>query len=188
MERITRILVSFLCVVACAILVWLVAFTIKAAEKELDRMNAECYRPDTVYIHDTIVIREPAPAVERILSYDTLRMEKAKRVLKDELKSELIDSTLFAEASKMLPDSVEVVAPRVQRRYDDSTCTVWVSGYDPQVDSVWTYHKAIYYPVVKEREAKPPKVVVSIGPYAGFGNKGANYGVAISVGIPIWSW
>lgn len=136
---------------------------------------------DTVYIRDTIVIYEPVPTSERFLAHDTLRMKKAKSEPESEPKSEPIDSCHIA-------DSVEVVAPRVQRRYDDSTCTVWVSGYDPRVDSVWTYRKTVYLPVIEVREPKPPRVVVSIGPYAGFGNKGASYGVAISVGIPIWSF
>ena len=80
---------------------------------------------------------------------------------------------------------VEVLLPRVQRKYEDSTYTVWVSGYDPIVDSVLVYNKRVYYPIVEEREAKPPPVVVTIGPYMGYGNKGFNYGIALTVGFPI---
>ena len=86
---------------------------------------------------------------------------------------------------------VEVLLPRVQRKYEDSTYTVWVSGYDPIVDSVLVYNKKVYYPIVEEREAKPPPVVVAIGPYMGYGNKGFNYGLAITVAVPInikWPW
>lgn len=87
----------------------------------------------------------------------------------------------------MVTDSVEVLLPRVQRRYEDSVCTVWVSGHDPKVDSVWVYNKVVYYPVAREKEAKPPNVVISVGPYVGVGNRGFSYGIAVTVGVPIWS-
>ena len=94
----------------------------------------------------------------------------------------------FEDMSGMVTDSMEVLLPRVQRRYEDSTCTVWVSGHDPKVDSVWVYNRRVYYPVGREKKAKPPNVVVSVGPYVGFGNRGFNYGLAVTVGVPIWSW
>lgn len=94
----------------------------------------------------------------------------------------------FEDMGGMVTDSMEVLLPRVQRRYEDSTCTVWVSGHDPKVDSVWVYNRRVYYPVEREKKAKPPNVVVSVGPYVGFGNKGFSYGLAVTVGVPIWSW
>ena len=88
-------------------------------------------------------------------------------------------------------NTVDVLLSRVQRKYEDSAYTVWVSGYDPILDSVWVYNQKLYYPVVEKRETKPPPVVVTIGPYMGYGNKGFSYGLAITLGIPIplkWPW
>ena len=33
-------------------------------------------------------------------------------------------------------DSIEVPVPIIQKRYDDSLYTAWVSGYDPALDSI----------------------------------------------------
>lgn len=82
-------------------------------------------------------------------------------------------------------DSVPVLVPITQRVYKDSTCTVWVSGYNPTVDSVHVYRSVAYYPVVSDKEYEPPNIVLTVGPYMGFGNKGFNYGIALTVGFPI---
>ena len=41
-----------------------------------------------------------------------------------------------AKPSDTLRDSVEVVLPVEQRRYEDSLYTAWVSGYEPRLDSI----------------------------------------------------
>lgn len=102
-----------------------------------------------------------------------------------QVTDKLTDSNHFADSSNMVADSVAVVIPITQRVYKDSTCTVWVSGYNPTVDSVHVYRSVAYYPVVSDKEYEPPNIVVSIGPYMGFGNKGFNYGIALTVGVPI---
>lgn len=165
---------------------------------------------------DTTDVNAPTATSELFLGVDTIRLERADNYgikEKNEKRNETIklpasnetvfksdkeqftsDTASYGQVTSPMShiadtsDMVEVLLPRVQRKYEDSTCTVWVSGHNPTVDSVWVYNKKVYYPVVREKEPKPPRVVVSIGPYVGFGNKGANYGVAISVGIPIWSW
>jgi len=88
-------------------------------------------------------------------------------------------------------DSVPVLVPITQRVYKDSTCTVWVSGYNPAVDSVHVYRSVAYYPVVSDKEYEPPNIVLTVGPYMGFGNKGFNYGICVTLGVPLelkWPW
>ena len=173
--------------------------------------------PDTVYIHDTIKIIAPTHTSETFLGYDTVMFKRADRNGKkekvskrDELKSVLKDSArLINEVSKAEDsvrlhvkvassmdegcnlDSAMVVVPITQRVYKDSTCTVWVSGYNPAVDSVHVYRSIAYYPVVSDKEYEPPNIVLTVGPYMGFGNKGFNYGICVTLGVPLelkWPW
>ena len=165
--------------------------------------------PDTVIIRDTVYVPEPTMVSERLLGYEEAVLERADKTADAKLKSELKDELncnlqhdsahLINEVTKVAPDtnavtktaigdSVAVIVPISEKVYDDSLYRAVVRGYQAELVSLDIYRKHTYYPVVVEKEYDPPNIVVSIGPYVGFGNKGANYGVAISVGIPIWSW
>jgi hypothetical protein len=76
-----------------------------------------------------------------------------------------------------------VVIHITERTYEDSTYKAVVRGYNPELVSL-----DIYNSTRTITKTKQPKVVVGIGPYVGFGNKGFNYGVAVNVSMPIWSW
>lgn len=171
--------------------------------------------PDTVYVHDTVKIIAPTATSETLIRVDTVWFERANKTSnklanigkdnkiyvasKNEPKEEA-DTVGKLSANYMqvnygnvpekvdsgaYSDSVPVSVPITQRVYKDSTCTVWVSGYNPAVDSVHVYRSVAYYPVVSDKEYEPPNIVVSIGTYMGFGNKGFNYGIALTVGVPI---
>jgi hypothetical protein len=131
---------------------------------------------DTIVVMDTVRIVEPIYIKETIVRYDTVFFPMYK-----ELES---TSNLTSNLSQ---DSAKVVIPITQRVYEDSTYKAWVSGYDPRLDSLHLYRKEVYYPVMIKQSVKP-KVVVSVGVYGGFGVKGADYGLGISVGVPILSW
>lgn len=152
---------------------------------------------DTVYIHDTVKIIAPTPTSEIFLWYDTVALERAdkggkkeKLEKRNEPKSEPIDSArLINEATKT--DSVYVNIPITERTYQDSTYKAVVRGYNPELVSFDIYRQHAYYHMVSEKEYDPPNIVVSIGPYMGFGNKGFNYGIALTVGVPLelkWPW
>lgn len=165
---------------------------------------------DTLVVHDTVRVIDPTVVYERVFRVDTVWMGRADRETENPPKSAGMDSAhLIYKVSKselkedadtvgklrasygQVSDSVPVLVPITQRVYKDSTCTVWVSGYNPTVDSVHVYRSVAYYPVVSDKEYDPPNIVVSIGPYMGFGNKGFNYGIALTVGVPIelkWPW
>lgn len=136
-----------------------------------------CHRTDEVVIGDTIMIRDtiriasPSPASEVVVRVDTVWLER------------VID---FASdvGSK---DSVAVPIPITQKVYEDSLYKAWVSGYKPSLDSINVYRRETYIPVVMEVN-KRPKIVLSAGVYGGFGAKGADYGIGVTLGVPIWSW
>lgn len=122
---------------------------------------------DTLIVRDTVRIVEPIHIKETIVRYDTVYLCSIDTIAKI--------------------DSIEVVVPITQKVYEDSLYKAWVSGYNQRLDSLHLYHKEVCYPMIVEKKVKP-KVVVSAGVYGGFGVKGADYGLGISVGVPIWSW
>ena len=167
---------DFLLDMAIVVVVLVIAlpFAVKSCEPKVDDV-VEC---DTIYIHDTIRIVEPIHIKETVVRYDTVFFPMYKEL---ESTSNLTSNLTSNQ------DSAKVIVPITQRVYEDSTYKAWVSGYDPRLDSLHLYRKDVYYPITIEKKVRS-RVVVSAGVYGGFGVKGADYGLGISVGVPIWSW
>lgn len=158
-----------------------------------------CYRTDrwyriendTIVVRDTVRVVEPIHVKETIVRYDTVffpvfsELERNEKTENLPISGGMDSAHLINEASK--DDSIRVIIPITQRVYEDSLYKAWVSGYEPRLDSLHLYRKEVYYPIVIEKKVRP-KVVVSAGVYGGFGVKGADYGLGISVGVPIWLW
>lgn len=64
-------------------------------------------------------------------------------------------------------DSMEVAIPIVQKRYEDSLYTAWVSGFRPNLDSIRLHMPEVLTTVTKYVE-KPAKRL-AIGPSIGVG-------------------
>lgn len=64
-------------------------------------------------------------------------------------------------------DTIQVPVPVEQKRYDDSLYTAWVSGYQPQLDSITLHQPEIVTTV--ERTIVKPAPRWSIGPAVGAG-------------------
>lgn len=77
---------------------------------------------DTVVRRDTITVRKPQPYRERVLPVDMTIGEA---------------DSLFALAT------ADTLPLKVQREYRDSSYTAWVSGYDPQLDSVKVFPRTV---------------------------------------------
>lgn len=161
---------DFLIDLAIVVVVLVIAlpFAIKSCEPKVDEV-VEC---DTIYIHDTIRIVEPIHIKETIVRHDTVFFPVYKE----------LDSISNLTSNQ---DSAKVIIPITERTYEDSTYKAVVRGYNPELVSLDMYLKEIYFPKIVERKMKP-RVVVSAGMYGGFGVKGADYGLGISVGVPIW--
>ena len=134
---------------------------------EPPRLNERTAIIDTLIVRDTVRIVEPIHIKETIVRYDTVYLQAIDTIFKI--------------------DSIGVMVPVTERTYEDSTYKAVVRGYNPELVSLDMYLKEVYFPKIVERKLKP-KVVVSAGVYGGFGVKGADYGLGISVGVPIWSW
>lgn len=67
-------------------------------------------------------------------------------------------------------DSIDVPVTIIQKRYDDSLYTAWVSGYEPNLDSI-----RLYQPIITETITQ---TIVNPSPLITFGiQAGAGYGV-----------
>lgn len=148
---------------------------------------------DPLVVHDTIRIVEPTPAADDTVRCDTASFPIVKELERNEQNEpKCHEMTLGNEQNEYLDgpsngDSAKVVIPISERTYEDSTYKAVVRGYNPELVSLDIYNTIKYYPVVEKVKVKP-KVVVSAGVYGGFGVKGADYGLGIMVGVPIWSW
>lgn len=160
---------------------------------------------------DTTSIVEPTPNSYNVVSYDTAtfpivselesigKLPASKNLpdievfgtQEDVYVPEKADSgTLTASYEQVnsigkVSDSAKVVIPITERTYEDSTYKAVVRGYKPELVSLDIYRQQT---TVYRQQTRKPKVVVGIGPYAGFGNNGFSYGIAVNVSMPIWSW
>lgn len=64
-------------------------------------------------------------------------------------------------------DTVWATVPRTQKRYEDSTYTAWVSGYEPRLDSIEVYRRTVT--IEKREEGRVRNKRLSIGLTGGFG-------------------
>lgn len=64
-------------------------------------------------------------------------------------------------------DTVWAVVPRTQKRYEDSTYTAWISGYEPRLDSIEVYQKTMV--VTKSVEGRGKSKRFNVGLTGGFG-------------------
>ena len=154
--------------IVVVVLVIALPFAVRSCEPKVE----EVVKCDTICIHDTIRVVEPQIVKEEVVRYDTVFFPVYKE----------LDSI-----SNLTQDSARVIVPITERTYEDSTYKAVVRGYNPELVSLDMYRKEVYYPMIVEKKVKP-KVVVSAGVYAGFGVKGADYGLGISVGVPILAW
>ena len=67
------------------------------------------------------------------------------------------------------PDSIEVPVPIVQKRYDDSLYTVWVSGFEPNLDSIDLRLPTVTETITKTIVKPSPRLSIGVQTGAGVG-------------------
>lgn len=136
-------------------------------------LRCGCDEPEIVVKRDTVwkdsIIREPV-AAETI---NTGKVVYIKVPIGDTQGTGTAvsskDST-GASQSPCIAESIEVPIPIMQKRYEDSLYTAWVSGYEPALDSI-----DIRLPTITETVTK---TVVKPSPLITFGVQvGGGYGV-----------
>lgn len=113
--------------------------------------------PSVVVEHDTVwrdtTIYEPQPA-------ETIDIGKTVYI-KVPVPKYLPGDTVH--------DSIEVPIPIIQKRYEDSLYTAWVSGYEPNLDSIRLYQPTIIETVTKTIVKPSPRLNIGIQAGAGIG-------------------
>lgn len=85
-------------------------------------------------------------------------------------------------------DSIEVPVPIVQKRYDDSLYTAWVSGFEPALDSINIHQREVVTTVTKTIVKPSPMITFGIQAGAGFGVINKRPDIFIGVGGQVNLW
>lgn len=132
--------------------------------------------PSVVVEHDTVwkdsVIREPV-AAETIQTGRVVYLRVPYPT---------------AEPSDTVHDSIEVPLPIVQKRYDDSLYTAWVSGFEPNLDSIRLYWPEVTTTVTKTIVKQAPRLSIGVQAGAGVGIFNRQPDVYIGVGAQWRLW
>lgn len=115
---------------------------------------------DTVVLHDTIAIDRPVPY------YIT-------KVVTDSIKVPVVITDTLIQGRT---DTLYVPVPREQAFYKDSTYEAWVSGFQPQLDSIHLFRDTKIVTVTRKSRW-------SLGVQAGVGYAKAGFSPYIGVGL-----
>ena len=130
-------------------------------------------RDTTIYV-DTIAYYKPVPKDSIVLKYVTRTLPVSRPNTGAMQKTDTFLAGNYAQNNgENIPpqelsderDSVAVEIPITQKRYDGEDYSAYVSGYEPQLDSIFVFPKTIK---IRERIYKPPNKF-HIGITGGFG-------------------
>lgn len=147
--------------------------------------DGESVRRDTVTVIDTVVHRVPAAKDSTVVRYVTRTVPMATqsyRAPRDTANNDReVMPSLYASASR---DSATVMLPITQKMYSDTDYRAWVSGYEPQLDSIKVFPRTV---TVRETICKPPSRF-SIGLQGGYGitPKGLQPYIGVGVNVRIF--
>lgn len=90
-------------------------------------------------------------------------------------------------------DTIEVPIPIVQRTYEDSTYTAWISGYRPQLDSIIVRQKTVFVNTITTEKisATTSRWVITVGLNVGvgyvapFNASAGTFGMYTGVGVGV---
>lgn len=125
-----------------------------------------------VTVVDTVVCRYPVAVDSLVVRYVRVRVP----VVRDTLHP-------------ICTDTIHVDMPVTQKRYEDSTYTAWVSGYEPSLDSIRVYARKDVVTINKIIKEPPNRFVVSFN--VGYGltpQNGLQPYIGIGVGYKLFSF
>jgi hypothetical protein len=136
------------------------------------RCNGNHIRNDVVRdtIFDTIKVVKPLLVESTIISHKVVTLPRYNTIVKD--------SVVTRDSVVLHHDSVDVVIPIEQKVYRDSLYTVWVSGYQPELDSIQIINQRI-----SEKDVHNLFHNFSCGIQAGYGITPRGFQPYIGLGI-----
>lgn len=135
-------------------------------------------KAETMVEHDTVwrdsIIREPLPAetinTGRVV-YLRIPVPGERDTLRDTIR-----------------DSIEVPVPIMQKRYEDSLYTAWISGYEPALDSIDLRLPTITETVTKTVVKPSPLITFGVQVGGGYGVFNRKPDVYVGIGGQINLW
>lgn len=141
-------------VLLCTFIVGIVFGLLTRCEQEIG-VN-DVVRTDTIVKFDTICIAEPVATDSVVIRYQTRWLTVADKpdtdvsgTVEDEPYSDVqgtvaagLDSLVNdVVANNIPPDSARVIVPYTQKTYETDEYKAWVSGYEPELDSINIYRR-----------------------------------------------
>lgn len=117
--------------------------------------------------YDTIPYYMPVPVDSYITRYEVVKLPA--------VRDTITDSLIYKDT--LIHDSMNVVVPITQKKYEDSTYTAYVSGYNPRLDSISIYRKTIYQTITE----RPRRFGVGITGGYGYGKGGLTPFVGVGI-------
>ena len=129
---------------------------------------------DTIPIYDTITYDTIIPRDSVTLRYEVVHLPIA---------SPVIDSLSMPSSI----DSIKVTIPITQKHYKEKDFEAWVSGYNPNLDSIHVYPTSYY---LKPNPIKKKKWVISVGANAGYNPFTRRFEptIGVNIGWKLWEW
>lgn len=121
----------------------------------------------TVTVTDTIPYYKPVAKDSLVVRYETVKLPAVRDTVRDSL---IYKDTL-------VHDSVNVILPITQKKYEDSTYTAWVSGFRPNLDSINIYRKTVYKTITE----KPRRFGIGVMGGYGYGTKGTTPFIGVGI-------
>ena len=135
---------------------------------------------------------EPEPSI--IIKRDTVWKDS---IIREPLPAETINTgrTVYLRIpvpgpsdTITLHDSIDVPVPIYQKRYEDSLYTAWVSGYEPNLDSIDLRLPTITETVTKTIVKPSPLITIGIQAGAGYGVINRKPDIYVGVGAQVNLW
>lgn len=124
-------------VIAFFIAFCLIVFLLRNTVHNKEHPSNKC---DTtrVTIVDTIPYLNPVPVDSVVLTYKTVTLAKIGENSELKIRADTQSGNSYLQEKPIIEDSAEVEIPITQKMYKSDDYTAWVSGYDVQLDSIYT--------------------------------------------------
>lgn len=172
-------------VLLCTFIVGIVFGLLTRCEQDIG--VTDVVRTDTIVKFDTICIAEPVATDSVVIRYVTRWLAVAENpdtnmlgTVSDEPYANSQDTVDIGVdalvndvvANNMPPDSARVIVPYTQKTYETDEYKAWVSGYEPELDSINIYRRTetVTNTLYLDKKRKRWGCMVGIG--AGISHKG----------------